>query len=180
MLKFTVVMGEDLFDDELQEFVEQERFTLELEHSLVTLSKWEAVWEKPYMGSEKKTTEEVMGYVKAMCLTPDVPPEVFQKLNAEHFAAINKYVDSKMSATWFNEKPAPGRKEIITSEIIYYWMISLNIPLECEHWHLNRLITLIKVCSQKNAPAKKMNKADMAAERHKLNAQRRAEHNTSG
>jgi hypothetical protein len=183
MLKLKVVMGEELFDDKLNEFVERKEFILELEHSLIALSKWESKWEKPYMGTEKKTTEEVLGYIQCMCMTSDIPPEVFLNLTSEHFKEVNAYVDAKMSATWFNDRPTgPGRKEIITAEIIYYWMISLNIPFECENWHLNRLITLIKVCSSKNAPAKtnKMGKAEMLAERNRLNAKRKAEANSRG
>jgi hypothetical protein len=180
MLKLTIKKP-DQWDNEAQMFIIDPGMVLEFEHSLVSLSKWEATFEKPFMGSSK-TTEEALGYAQAMCLTPDVPPEVFQSLSNENIEAINVYVDAKMTATWFNEPPNTkgARKETVTAEIIYYWMVTLTIPFECETWHLNRLLTLIKVCNQKNAPPKKMNKADELAERQRLNAQRKAKGKTSG
>lgn len=185
MLELKVIMGEDLFDDERQEFIEPESFTLELEHSLVSLSKWEASWEKPFLSSDKKTFEETLSYVKAMTLTPNVPPEVYTKLTDTHVEQINKYITAKMSATWFSApKPSPGQgKEIITAEIIYYWMIALNIPLEWENRHLERLLTLIKVCNEKNAPPdkkKRMSRQELAESRRQLNEKRKAQLKTSG
>lgn len=180
MLKLTI-KEPDKWDDDAQVFIIDPGKVLELEHSLVSLSKWESTYEKPFMGTSK-TPEESLRYAEFMCLTPDIPPEVFQKLSNDHIEAINKYVDAKMSATWFNEPPGPkgGRKETVTAEIIYYWMVTLNIPFECRHWHLNQLLTLIKVCNQKNSPPKKMNKADAMAEQRRLNAQRKAAAKTTG
>lgn len=176
-----VVPGIDLYDEVREEFTNAEGFTLELEHSLVSLSKWESLFEKPFLGKEEKTTEEVFAYVKAMILTPDVPDDVLARLSNENVEAINKYIDSKMTATWFSEtKHAPKSREVITSELIYYWMISLNIPLECQHWHLNRLFTLIRVFNIKNAPQKKMSKSEIAARNRELNAQRRSQLGTRG
>lgn len=180
MLKFTVPATED-YDEVNKEFIYTEEVTLELEHSLVSLSKWESIWEKPFLGDDEKTTEETLSYIYCMTLSDNVTPEIIQRLTNDQMKQINNYIESKMSATWFNEKTSSSRaKEIITAEIIYYWMIALNIPLEWETRHLNRLFTLIKVCNQKNAPEKKMGKAEMLSQRQALNAKRKAAHKTSG
>lgn len=169
------------FDEENQVFLYAEETKLELEHSLVSLSKWEQVWEKPFLGEDKKTTQETIGYVIAMCQTPNVDREVFNRLSDENISEINQYVDAKMTATWFRENgPPTANREIITSEIIYHWMFALHIPLECEHWHLSRLFTLIKVINEKNQPAKKQNAQEAAQRNREINARRRAELGTSG
>jgi hypothetical protein len=175
-----VVPGVEMFDDSTQEFTTEGDVVLELEHSLVSLSKWESKHEKPFLGDGEKTLDEVMDYIKFMTLTK-VPEEIFQKLSEENVNAINEYINSKMTATWFSEQPgAPQSREVITSELIYYWMITFSIPFECETWHLNRLFTLIRVCNIKQAKPKKMSRSEIAARNRELNAQRRAQFNTKG
>ena len=169
------------YDEETNEFVVHDSVKLELEHSLVSLSKWESFFKKRFLSEEPKTTEETFWYIKMMTLTPEVPEVVFNSLTEEHVTEIDAYIGAKMTATTFPEQPDSGNgRDKISAELIYYWMITLNVPFECQYWHLDRLLTLIKVCNVKNAPAKKRSKAEMAAERRKLNAQRRSQTGSSG
>ena len=179
MLTITVVLAEH-FNQETNEF-SIESFQLELEHSLSSLSKWESEFEKPFLGTEQKTPEEVLAYFKMMTLTPDVPPEVFHKLSEKNIVEINAYIDKKMTATWFREIPnGPKAREVITAELVYYWMTQFNIPWETQYWHLNKLFTLIRVCNEKQAKPKKMSKQDIIARNRQLNEQRRAQLKTTG
>jgi hypothetical protein len=176
-----VVPGVEMFDEQSQEFITIGDVTLDLEHSLVSLSKWESKYEKPFLGGTEKEAEEILDYIKIMTLTPDVPEEVFKKLSEENVRDINKYIESKMTATWFSEAPgAPRSRDVITAELIYFWMITFQIPFECENWHLNRLFTLIRVCNIKQSKPKKMSRSEMAARNRELNAQRREQLGTKG
>lgn len=182
MLTITIPASEG-WDESKQEFVpiEPEK-TLQLEHSLISLSKWESKWCKPFLSSQNKTDEETLDYIKFMTITKNVKPEVYDRLTNKIIDEINRYIDAPMTATTFSGE-AGGKKnnERITSELIYYWMISLNIPIEeCQKWHLNRLLTLIKVCNIKNQPEKKMSSTDAAAHYAELNAMRRKALGTKG
>jgi hypothetical protein len=180
MLTIVVVLEEN-YDEAQNLFVVTQDHTLRLEHSLASLSKWESKFHRPFLGPQPKTMEQTLWYIQAMSLDGEIPPEVFQKLSDTHIKAINHYVDDKMTATWFSDKDnKPPSREIITAEIIYYWMVALNIPFECQHWHLNRLLTLIRVCNQKNEPKKKMSKAELAQRNRALNEERKAKLGTRG
>lgn len=181
MLKLLVGLGPESYDEDTQQFVFADSFTLRLEHSLLSLSKWESRFEKPFLGRQERTTEETFEYIKMMCLDEEIPPGVFSSLTSEHYEAINQYINAKMSATTINERPGSRMaRETITSELVYYWMISLNVPFSCETWHLNRLLMLLRVCNHKNSPPKKANRQEMLAQRRALNEQRLAQRKTKG
>ena len=179
MLLLTIPAAE-LFDDRTQEFIKIPEYKLQMEHSLVSLSKWESKWGKPFLSKEPKTAAETIDYIKCMTITQNVNPKVYNSLTTENIEQINKYIDEPMTATTFNEVNNTRSREIITSELIYYWMFSLNIPMECQKWHLNRLLTLIRVCNIKNAPPKKMSRSDIMSRNAALNAARRKKLNSKG
>jgi hypothetical protein len=176
-----VVPGIEMYDETKHEFVTEGDITLELEHSLVSLSKWESFYEIPFLGKEEKTTEQILEYIKLMTLTTKVPEEVFHRVSEGNIKAINEYIDAKMTATWFNDPPGNlSSRDVITAELIYYWMITFQIPFECQYWHINRLFTLIRVCNVKQAKPKKMSRAEVAARNRELNVQRRSQLGTTG
>ena len=175
-----IIPGLELFNEETNEFTYYEDVLLELEHSLVSISKWESKWCKPFLDGKDKTIEEIVDYVRCMTINDKVEPDVYDRLTEENLVFINEYIGRPMTATTFsNEKKSAGR-EIITSEIIYYWMVSFNIPFECQYWHLNRLLTLIKVCNVKNNPPKKMSQKEILARNKALNDARKKELGTRG
>lgn len=180
MLRITIPAVEE-WDELAQEFVTTKEQTLCLEHSLVSLSKWESKWCKPFLSKQEKTYEETIDYIKYMTLTPNVNPEVYRVLTNDNIAEINKYIEAPMTATTFSrDRNSKSGQEIVTSELIYYWMIALNIPFECQKWHLNRLLTLIKVCNIKNTPPKKMSRRDILSRNAAINAARRNQLNSKG
>jgi hypothetical protein len=176
-----IVKGDELYDEATETFSTFGDVTLELEHSLISLSKWESIHQKPFLTAENKSSDEVLSYVKAMVLN-DVDFDALVPLfSQENFTDINAYIDSKQSATTFGIMPErPGRGETITAELIYYWMVAFNIPFECERWHLNRLFALIRICNIKNSKPKRMSKHELASRNRDLNMQRRAQFNTPG
>lgn len=169
------------FDEETSEFV-TDGVKLELEHSLVSLSKWEFNFEKPFLSTGEKTIEETMFYIReCMLLTKDVPSEVFSNLTKENFEEIQNYINNKKSSTWFNDSNKGGAsRQTITSAVIYGMMVSLRIPFETQYWHLNELLTLIRVCNEQNKPPKKMSREAAARQQAEINARRRAEMGTRG
>lgn len=180
MLRITIPAVEQ-WDEIKQEFVSTKEQTLSLEHSLVSLSKWESKWCKAFLTKQEKTLEETLDYIKFMTITKNIDPEVYNYLTNRNIIEINEYIEAPMTATYFSdEKISKTNRELITAEIIYYRMIALNIPFECQKWHLNRLLTLIKVCNIKNQPPKKRGKKEIMSRNNALNAARRKQLNTRG
>lgn len=180
MLQITIPAVE-LWDEQKQEFVYTKEQTLALEHSLVSLSKWESKWHKPFLSKTEKTVEETIDYIRCMTLTQNVKPEVYLGLTAENITQVNKYIEDPMTATFFSEdNVGKNSREIVTNELIYYWMTALNIPVKFEKWHLNRLLTLIRVCNIKNSPPKKYSKGEIMKRNAALNAARRKQLGTKG
>lgn len=175
-----VVPATEMFDESTQTFFEGKEYKLTLEHSLVSVSKWESATHKPFLDERhEKTYDETIFYVKCMTVNSGVPSEVYNRLSAESIEQINDYIDDPMTATTIRSISKHQSREIVTSEIIYHWMISLGIPFECQKWHLNRLLTLIQVCNIRNNP-KKMSKAEALKSNRDLNRQRRQALNSSG
>lgn len=176
-----VVFGTEYFDEETETFETVGSFELKLEHSLISLSKWESKHQKPFLTYESKTPTEILSYVESMIITKNYPEDLFTRLTQKNLDEINAYIESKESATTFGSMPERrGRGEVITSELIYYWMVAFNIPFECERWHLNRLFALIRICNIKNSKPKKMSRNELIQRNRELNEQRKAEFNTRG
>lgn len=180
MLQITIPSIE-LWDELNEEFVSLKETTLVLEHSLVSLSKWEAKWNKPFLGKEDKTQEEIIDYIKCMTVTQNVDPRVYTYMTTDNIKTVNEYISAPMTATTFSEDNNTRRSgERITSELIYYWMIALNIPFECQKWHLNRLLTLVRICNIKNQPPKKQSTKQLLQSYAALNAANRRKYGSSG
>lgn len=180
MLQITVPSTE-IWDEVNQEFISIKGQTLQLEHSLVSISKWESKWHKSFLHTREKTDEQIFDYIKCMTINKDINPVVYRCLTADNVKEINDYINNPMTATCFNNN-GNGKKnnEVVTSELIYYWMIALNIPVEFQKWHINRLMTLIRVCEIKNNPPKKMGRGELMRRNAALNASRRKQLNTKG
>lgn len=176
-----VVPSTELWDEKKQEFVTTKSQILQLEHSLVSISKWESKWHKAFLTKREKTSEEVLDYVRCMTINQKVDPIVYSILSEDNLKAINAYIENPMTAVYFpaGEKETTSR-ETTTAELIYYWMISFGIPFECQKWHLNRLLSLIRVCSMKSQTPKKRSQSEIMRINSEINAQRRAKLNTSG
>lgn len=171
----------EFYDEENNSFITFKEETLQLEHSLVSLSKWESTWCKPFLSSTERSYEETIDYIKCMTITQNVKPDVYMHLPNEIIKQVDDYINKPMTATWFTEqKNEPKSREVVTAELIYYWMIALTIPVEFQKWHLNRLLTLIKVCNIKNQPPKKQNRKEMMANRAALNQARKNKYHTKG
>ena len=176
-----IIEEPEQWDEENEIFIESKKHTLRLEHSLVSISKWESKWEKPFLSKEDKTVEQTIDYIKMMTLTQNVDPKIYNYLSNKNIFEINKYIEAPMTATTFSKDNSQGHNnEIITSELIYYWMIALNIPFECQKWHLNRLLTLIRVCNIKNQPPKQMGRQELMRRNTAINEARRKKLNTKG
>jgi hypothetical protein len=175
-----VIPDVELFDGDKNEFVNIKGQTIQVEHSLVSISKWESRWNKPFLNKDNKTIRETIDYIKCMTITQNVKKEVYNNITNENIDEISKYIAAPMTATWFYDDDKTKSKEIITSEIIYYWMITYNIPFECQKWHLNRLLTLIRVCSKKNEKPKKMSRSEIINRNRRLNEQRRQQLQSKG
>lgn len=179
MLKITIP-SQQLYDEGQNLFYMSNQYELQLEHSLVSLSKWESTWKKPFLTKKDKTHEEALDYIRCMTITQNVEPEAYGLITQSIVGKITDYIYDPMTATTFRKEQERGDKEIITSELIYYWMISFNIPFECQKWHLNRLLTLINVCNIKNQPVKKVGRKEMLARNRALNDARKEQYKTKG
>lgn len=176
-----IIEGDEFYNEEKEEFFTKDDVTLDLEHSLISLSKWESEYQKPFLSTGEKTAEEIFGYLKAMVVTPGADLDALYRCSSKTVEKIQLYIDSTQSATTFGRMPERrGPSEVITSELIYYWMISYNIPFECERWHLNRLFALIRICNIKQQKPRKMSRSEIAQRNADLNAQRREQLGTRG
>lgn len=176
------VKGTEIFDEIRECFIEVKPQTLRLEHSLISISKWESKWKKPFLSEEVKTREEELDYIRCMCIDKEPDIETLNALTMNDMKRISDYINDSMTATWFKDRTnrPPKGSRAVTSELIYYWMTALQIPFTCERWHLNRLLTLVHICDIEQSPKKKMDKKSQMAHQRSLNAARRARHGTRG
>lgn len=170
----------EYFDSEKNEFIKIKEQNIRLEHSLVSISKWEAKWKTPFLEKKPKTREQSIDYIKIMTITQNVNPIVYQYMSDNIINTVQNYIDDSMTATKIKAYAKPGGNKIITSEVIYYWMTAFNIPFECEKWHLNRLLTLIEICNIENSPKKKMSRNSVYSRNDAINASRRSKMNSKG
>lgn len=181
------VKGGELYNNLTKEFIYVKPHTLIIEHSLISLHAWEAIWHIPFLGDQKLNYEQIVSYIKCMTLNHDVDPNIYLFITDENIKEVNAYIDNPMTATWFGDGLGTSKKKkkragrIVTAELLYYYMLSLNIPFECRKWHLNQLITLIKVCNEENeTPNKKVSKRDFIKRRDEINEMRKKQLHTTG
>jgi len=176
-----VIPSVELFDQKNNLFINEKGTEIQLEHSLIALSKWESKYCRAFLTKEDKSREETLDYVRAMTVTQNVDDSLYSRITEDLLLKVYEYINNPMTATYlYVDKSAPLNREKITSELIYYWMVALQIPFECQKWHLNRLLTLIDVCNRKSQPQKKMSKNDIRARNRALNESRRAQLGTRG
>lgn len=176
-----VIPAAEQFNNDTNEFLETKEQVLQLEHSLVSISKWEAKHHKPFLSKEPKTRAETIDYIRCMTLTQNVDPNIYTAITPAIIEEVAKYINSSMTATTFtNESPGRNQRKVITSEVIYYWMVANNIPFECQKWHLDRLLTLIHVCNVENQKPRKMSRQEIIRQNHALNEARKAKFETRG
>lgn len=175
-----VIPSQEFFNDKEQTFMNSKQYELRLEHSLISLSKWESKWKKPFLTKSDKTNEETLDYIRCMTITQNVDPAAYNLIPKSVMDQIADYIYDPMTATTFGDDKEEKSKQIVTSELVYYWMVAFSIPFECQTWHLNRLLTLIKICSIKNQPPKKMKPGEVRSRQRALNQARKAKLNTSG
>lgn len=175
------IPSSETFDQRNGRFISIKGRTLKFEHSLLSISKWESKWHKSFFLKEAKTEEESIDYIRCMCLSNDVDPATFHNLNFSIQKKIVDYIADPMTGTKLKKINHPSSGELLTSELVYFWMTNFNIPFDpCQKWHFNRLMTLIEIASRKNTPSKKVDKREAARERAALNAQRRAKFRSRG
>ena len=178
MLKIAIPETE-YWDSVNERFINLKSQVLSMEHSLISISKWESKWHKPFNSDTPKTYEESLDYLRCMTLTPNVNPLIYRAIPDEAIKRIDAYIHDPMTATTVKDYGNRKSREVVTSELVYYWMITLGIPMECQKWHFNRLLTLIRVCEAKNNP-KKMGRREALDQQRALNKARRAKYHTKG
>ena len=175
-----MISGGEFYDESLEMFIEVKPAVLRLEHSLVSVSKWESIWKEPFLSKKDKSERQTIDYLKCMTIGQNVDPMLYRCITPKQMQQIEEYISDEKTATTFNERGALPNRQVITSELIYFWMAQYNIPFECQKWHLSRLLTLIRIASIKNAPDKKMSKRAILSQNRELNAARRKAMHSKG
>lgn len=180
-----VIPDQEYFDESTEQFVTVKGAKLSLEHSLISISKWEMKWHKPFLGDDPATEEQIRDYIRCMTINSNVDPEIYKHIPADEIERIEAYIRDPMTATWFSSSGRKGpirrNRDVITNELVYSWMIEYQIPFDpCEKWHFERLMTLIRVRQERSKEPKKMSKRELAARNSALNAQRRAKLKSKG
>ena len=187
MYQLTIPEHTDFIEQTMEFLTPFKGATIQIEHSLVSISKWERKWEKPFLSEEPRTIEETVDYIRCMTLTQNVDPQAYVYLTTRNFEEVNKYIDAKMTATSLPNSKDNGNNEAITAENIYYWIIANRIPIEFQKWHLNSLLALIRVCNEKNQEASgkadnkpKMSRSDIISRNREINELRKKQLNSKG